>query len=307
MVASSNRVYSLTDNRADFGFKIDFARDTEDPARVFRAFEKLIDFCEFTDKALIKALDIELESSLILDNIVQGSIIIWLKNIFSIDENQSHQNINLKKISLYLVNAKSSIINFINTRNTINSPSELTELQTRLKESATSTEVNPLGIYTPSSTQDLLASIDKFQTANDELQEVDKLFYLIREQPSVPINRDFSISSEQKENLLTGETLQSEIEMILKVKKPDYLGESKWEFKHEKRTINVKIQDLEWLSKFRNREVSVVPGDAIKAIVQVISKYDFSGEVISIQYSIQKVIEVIPMPPESQLSLFKDV
>ncbi|MEB3283227.1 MAG: hypothetical protein VKK42_30335 [Lyngbya sp.] len=95
--------------------------------------------------------------------------------------------------------------------------------------------------------------------------------------------------------------------MILKIKKPDYLGESKWEFKHEKRTINVKIQDLEWLSKFRNREVVVAPGDAIKAIVEVISKYDFSGEVISIQYSIQKVLEVIPMPPESQLSLFKDV
>ncbi len=306
MLASINRVSNIVEDEPDFGFQIDVVRNTEDPGRVFRSFLKLIEFCELTDAALIKFLGVEIQSSLLLEDILQGSIKIWLRNILSLHENISHQNIDLKKVSLYLIKAKKIIIDFINERSTICEQSEITELQNRLKPLVTETEINPLGALPPSN-KDLLASIDKFQLASSELQELDQLHYLILKQPSIPINREFGISSEQKENLLTGDTLTSEIEMILKVKKPDYLGESKWQFKHDKKTIDVKIADFEWLSKFKKREVTVGPGDAVQARVEVISKYDFSGEFVSTQYTIQKVIKVIPMPPESQLSLLQDL
>lgn len=45
---------------SDFGFKIDFNRNTEDPARIFRALSKLIIFSETTDQTLIKALNLDL-------------------------------------------------------------------------------------------------------------------------------------------------------------------------------------------------------------------------------------------------------
>ena len=74
----------VSSGRADFGFKIDFVRNTEDPARVFRAFSGLIDFCQVTDKTLIKSLDIDIEPDLLLDNIEQGSISVWLKFFLSL-------------------------------------------------------------------------------------------------------------------------------------------------------------------------------------------------------------------------------
>jgi hypothetical protein len=81
----------FSSDRADFGFKIEFVRDTEDPSRVFRAFSGLIDFCQVTDKTLIKSLDLDIEPDLRLDNIEQGSIIVWLKNVLkSANENTLH-------------------------------------------------------------------------------------------------------------------------------------------------------------------------------------------------------------------------
>lgn len=294
----------VSSGRADFGFKIDFVRDTEDPARVFRAFSGLIDFCQVTDKTLIKYLDIDIEPDLLLDNIDQGSIRVWLKLFFkSVNNNLS--DLDLKLLSSYLVESKSCIIKFINKRDTIKSHSEFLELQDKLIPLAKNTNTNTLGIYTPPNDKDLLLSIDKFQLASSELQAADKLYYLTRSS-NLPVNRNFSISPESIDNLLIEEPIKSEQVMILKVKKPDYLGESKWKFIRDRGAIDVKINDLEWLKKFKQREVIIAPGDAVKAKVEVVTKYDFQGKLISTQHTIQEVIEVIPKPPDNQLSLFKD-
>ena len=49
--------------------------------------------------------------------------------------------------------------------------------------------------------------------------------------------------------------------MILAVKKPDYLGDSKWDLRHGKRPISARIEDGAWLRRFQSREVDVRPGN----------------------------------------------
>lgn len=100
------------------------------------------------------------------------------------------------------------------------------------------------------------------------------------------------------------EIIISQSEMILKIKKPDYLGDSKWEFRHRKETINAKITDNDWLAKFRDRQISLKPGDSIRANVEIEVKYDFDREVNSINHTITKVLEVIYSSPNNQSNLF---
>lgn len=292
-------------DRADFGFKIEFARDTEDPSRVFRSFLRLIEFCRATDKTLIESLDIAIKSDIILDNIEQGSITLWLKNAFKSVKDNCLEKFNENLISDYLIESKSSIIEFINERQTINNSSELLSLKDKLKSYAQKTNVNNLGIYTPPNDKELLLSIDNFQEARDELQAADQLYYLTP-YSNLPVNHDFSISQENIENLLVQDTFTSEQEMILKIKKPDYLGESKWEFRHGKKAIDAKIIDREWLKMFRHREIIIAPGDSIRAKVKIVTQYDAHSELISSQHTIEKVIAVIPMSRNDQLSSFKD-
>ncbi|MDJ0736035.1 MAG: hypothetical protein QNJ47_18565 [Nostocaceae cyanobacterium] len=151
----------------------------------------------------------------------------------------------------------------------------------------------------------ILESIDKFQLPLSELQAGDKLSYLTPFS-TVSINHDFSISKESKEKLLVNKTLEYEKSEILKVKKPDYLGESKWAFKYRKKTIEAKINDLEWLNEFRQRKITIYPGDDVKARLKIIAKYDSMGKLISTHYSIEEVIEVMPMPLHEQISLFTE-
>ncbi|NEP38482.1 MAG: hypothetical protein F6K35_04110 [Okeania sp. SIO2H7] len=291
----------FSSSTADFGFKIDFARNTEDPARIFRALSELIKFCEITDQTLIKYLDIDVKYKLILDDIEEGSLIVWLKYAFD----SINEKINLKLIYSYLVSGKSCIIEFVQQKNTINR-SELINLQERLHNSAKETKTNPFDIYIPVKDKDLVLSLDSFQSAVCDFQDLDKLYYLIGES-NVSVNQNFGISDSQRESLLVKDKKTSTLEMILKVKKPDYLGESKWQFKDKRRTIEVKITDSDWLESFqKNREFSIKPGDAIKAEVEVTSKYGFSGELLSTEYVLKKVIEVVSMHDGSQLSLFKD-
>ncbi|AFZ23485.1 hypothetical protein Cylst_1183 [Cylindrospermum stagnale PCC 7417] len=293
-------------NTADFGFRIDFAQDTEDPGRIFRAFSGLIDFCQVTDKILIKSLDLDIEPALLLSDIQQGSITVWLKNVLNYSPDKNSKHLDLKRIIDYLVQVKSHIfVDFIKARKTIQNKEEILDLQNTFIALAKNANTNELYIYTPPSDKDLLYSIDKLQLPLSELQAADKLYYLTPKSNFL-INQDFSISQEARDNLLVEKTIESESEMILKVKKPDYLGESKWEFKDNRRKVEAKISDLDWLNRFKQREVAIYPGDAVKAKVKTVSKYDSQGELISINYTIEKVIEVIPEPPKNQLSIFPE-
>ena len=105
-------------------------------------------------------------------------------------------------------------------------------------------------------------------------------------------------------DLITRETITNRDTMILKVKKPDFLGESMWEFKHENRTIEAKFLDISWLQKFRERSIVIQPGDAIKALVETEVKYSYEGDVICTTHKIVSVYEVISVEPPSQSGLF---
>jgi hypothetical protein len=119
----------------------------------------------------------------------------------------------------------------------------------------------------------------------------------------IGINASFKVVPETIEALLTRETLSSKSEMILMVKKPDYLGQSQWDFRHGTRPVIAKILDTAWLRQFQTRKVDVRPGDSLRADVEVVVKYGYDNEVVSIQYNIVHIKAVLPGYPEHQFPL----
>jgi len=77
--------------------------------------------------------------------------------------------------------------------------------------------------------------------------------------------------------------------MILKVKKPDFLGESMWEFRFSDHSIEAKFLDFDWLKRFREGSVVLRPGDAIRALVESEFRYNHEGEVIFASHKIVTV------------------
>lgn len=62
------------DDGSTFALKIDFEKDSERPARIFRTMSEMIDALYAIDLDLVKSLDIEIEPEIILEDIQVGSI-----------------------------------------------------------------------------------------------------------------------------------------------------------------------------------------------------------------------------------------
>ena len=148
-----------------------------------------------------------------------------------------------------------------------------------------------------------MLSIEEISSSIKKLNKNDKAYYSTKFDKKVPFNFDFYVSPEKIEELIVMEKIPNKETMILKVKKPDYLGESMWEFKGVEGVIEVKILDMGWLRKFQDRQFVLRPGDSIKAIVNVEVHYGYDSKVVIRKYSIEKVLKIIPMTNNKQLSI----
>ena len=81
--------------------------------------------------------------------------------------------------------------------------------------------------------------------------------------------------------------------MILFVKKPDYLGTSRWEFRYQQKSLLVKIEDEGWLDGFQARRNVLCPGDALQCRVRIETLYDFDNRHIATRHFIEKVEKIL--------------
>ncbi|NBX53094.1 MAG: hypothetical protein EBT63_05545 [Proteobacteria bacterium] len=132
-------------------------------------------------------------------------------------------------------------------------------------------------------------------TTKDNKVIIDKKAYEDMKQPVVDENP-------------TAKTIkQKPIEVELLLKKPDLLGDSKWQFVYNK-TIEAKIEDEDFLEKVRRGKISVRAGVKIPCLMEV--EYDLSDRLDIIQksekYNIKKITgDIIEPEEDNQQSLFE--
>jgi hypothetical protein len=298
---SSSPVARTTD--ADFALEIDFVPGSPDPARVFRSMTQLIDTFQRFDRELVQTIDVNIEPVMLLENVEAGSIKSWLRAVLNATDDTGLQELNWKRIvGGYLVRAKYLTIDWLNKRTEIIGTAELDELQGEILKAAEATGVKRIPSYQPPSKFLLVRSIIDIGGSLNFLQKDDKVVFETKGGDRVDFNLSLRIVPESMKDLLVEESLSHTEEMILKVKKPDFLGESKWEFMHE-HVLEAKMLDVEWLTRFRNGEFVLRPGSAIRARVQVDVEYGVEREIVSRTFTILKVIEVMPPPDVEQTKL----
>ena len=259
-----------TNAKADFCLEIQFEKNSENPSRVFRTMSELIDTMQFLDQALIKSIDSKIEPVMLLENIESGSIKAWLVELIKRIPDESLYHLDWKPIiGQYLVKGKQFIIKWCEGKTTITSVEQISGLEEQLITLARETNIRMLPDYQEITKYELLTGIQRISENASHLNKNDKAFYYSSDLDKVKFNLDFYVTPENIEELLTKETIKSESEMIVKVKKPDYLGESKWECKFGKSHINMAIADKEWLKRFQNREILVQPQDSLRGRVQI--------------------------------------
>lgn len=282
-----------TPPKGDFCIVIDFDKGSSNPERIFMAMSNIITSFNKLDDSLIKSIDKGIQPVLILEDIEAGSIKTWLRQLLNQVNDDTLKNLDWKpSVGQYLVKAKYIVLNFLEGKTKVTDSKEIKKLQNDLFELAEKTDVTRFPAYTPISVPNLIDNIDRINIALQPLNEKDKVSFLSN-QGDATFNLDFNFVPQEIEDLLTKETLENTTIMILKVKKPDYLGTSQWEFKYDKRTIYCKISDTNWLTSFQQRKEDVRPGDSIKASVKTSVKYGYDMNVINTHYEIIKVDSIL--------------
>lgn len=293
-----------TNDSTRFGIEIDFKKGVGDPSRVFRAMSEIIDALHSFDKGLIGTVDTKLEPILLLEDVETGSIRSWLKQALESLDDEALKKGEIKAVvGTYLVKCKYLVINFLGKETQITNAQQIVELETEILIAAEETGIKQIPAYVPPSRQKLLQGIERISEALVPLLPEDKAVYL-SSQGNAEFNLAFHITPEEIEDLITSEIIETPTTMIMKVKKPDFLGESKWDFKYDNRIIEVKMTDEEWVTDYQAGNVPINPGDAIKADVTVKVRYGLDREILSTLYTVQKVREVIHRKELNQDRLF---
>lgn len=280
--------------RADFAFEIDFVRGVGPASRVFAATHDFIKACEALDAELVKSIDSSIETVMVLEDIQEGSIRTWLRSALVAADDDALKSLDWKpQVGKYLVRAKYAVLQFIDDEA---APMNLPALREQIRQIAADTDVRHLPDYSPPSPRSLIGAVRDFQGVKDRLVDGDKARFLpdMVDLPAWEFNLSFRMPVENIEDLAVARTITvPSSEMILPVKKPDYLGDSKWQLRHGQRNIEAKLEHSDWLRRFQNREVDVRPGDALRCKVQIEYLYGHDNELINERYTILEIIEVL--------------
>ena len=84
----------------------------------------------------------------------------------------------------------------------------------------------------------------------------DENVYLLEENgSSIELPKKINIQVSEKDINSKECIIENESEQILKIKKPDYIADSAWEFKIGRKVIKTKIEDTNWINQFLNKEI----------------------------------------------------
>lgn len=290
---------------ADFSFRIVFEKGQGDPRRIFDAASEMVDGFEHLDEAIAGSVDVKLQPSMILEDIEAGSIRVWLSTMLKkIDDEGLRQGEIKKAIGPALVEAKYVAIKYLDKDENAATTGAL-ELRDTLHGLAASSQLRQLGDYAPIHEAKLIAALDSFQEAKRLLGSKDQLML---EAPSRPAYQVDLTKTWDPSKVITieEETTErhSEGEIILTIRKPDMMGQSKWQFTRGKFPVFAKITDEDWLGQFHARKVTGLhSGDAMRCKVKFTYIFDAKGTMIEEEIEITKVLEITDGGGGEQLSM----
>ncbi len=278
--------------KSDFCIEIDFDRNLPNPERVFNAMAGLISSLKETDKILINSISSKIEPVMMLENIESGSIKTWLRQVLIETDDDALKNVDWKKqIGKYLVKGKYILLDFLDGKTTITDRKEIEGLQNNLTQLAEDTGVNEFPIYVKPNAVKLLKNMSEISDSVKVLGKTDTAKYISSE-GNATFNLEMNFSPEGIESLITKESIENTVNTILKVKKPDYLGDSMWTLKYNGRSIEAKILDDNFLLSFQNREEDIRPGDSLRAELRITANYGYDNSHLDSKYDVIKVISI---------------
>lgn len=139
---------------------------------------------------------------------------------------------------------------------------------------------------------------------SDAIENIQKATTKLPKTKSIKINSGKSeqelskfytdIDKDKLSTLVENSKDEKPIKMVIRIRKVDFLGSTKWSFDLEDgNKLEANILDEKWLADFHSRKVILCPGDSLKIEGIKSELKDEEGFVFSTKYIITRVVNVI--------------
>lgn len=276
---------------AEFELYVNFERQSQTPQRVFKSVADLIVAFGKLDELLVQIVLPDLHTELLLEDIQAGSIKSRLTIVLRGIPDEAIKSFDWKKlVGHFLLKAKYTLLKYLEGRASLTSPEELQNLQTALESLSPTSELNPLMVTGQLSLAKLVDLTSSIVRAAAQLQSTDYVEYRSRA-GNARINPNFNTAN--LEALLVTDQQTAENEYLVKIKRPDFLGESMWEISLKDRILSAKMADNNWLEEFHAGRVDVRPNDYLRIKLRTETTFRGSfGNPIN-HYTVLKVLKVV--------------
>ena len=227
-----------------FALTVDFVKGKGDPSRPFRTMVDLVEALAWFDRDLVKSVDVTIEPVLLLENVEAGSIKSWFISLLLSTDDAALKSGDWKRVvGEFTVKGKYALLKFLDGAHSVTDPQLLENIQSELLLEAEKTNVRGLPGYVPMSRTRLAAHIADVTNSLEYLSDGDTATFENRGGEPIAFNRLLRVNEAEMTELLAIRSVTNKNELILKVKKPDYLGSSMWEFRYDGRAIEARVQD----------------------------------------------------------------
>lgn len=273
--------------------RIEFERNAGDPTRIFRAMAGLIESVQLLDSHLALSIGANVRTSHVLQDVEAASLKARLRTVIEAIPDEAVKAGDVKKvIGHFLLKAKHKVLDWCSERDSISSREDVKLLEIDIQTLAEQSDIKLIPAYAPVEVSTLLSDISAIKVALNYLGARDHASLQSAEGRS-DYNPELVVSDGVVRELITRETIAAKGERILKVKKPDYLGTSKWVFKYAGHMIEAKVLDAPWLRRFQQNLQPVSPGDSLRVVLSEAVAYGYDSEIVHIEYEVIEVLDVI--------------
>ena len=282
----------------EFSIKIDFDKEVKErPERVFESMSLFIQGFNEINSELIHGFGKTDGIETALSKTREGSLIADLGQYFK-EKSKSVRFGNLLD-SIYF-----GLENTIIDTEKVDSENDVKGFIEKVYEYRASNDqdYNEFMFHAEPDNYKIAKGLKKISEGLDNLAETDEAL-IGRRNEFVTISKNFKFPRTPDE--LFGEEITSHPSRdILIIKRPDYVGNSKWDFISSKRNkqVSAKILHKEWLESWRDHGESFWPGDALLVLIK--TDRVACGKDGSVKYE-DEVTEVVKIIPQKEILQYK--
>lgn len=275
----------------DFTLELRFEPDTDDATEILRSLSSLSRALISLDRTLLSMILPSSSIRHVLHGFETGSLKSRIRSLVTPSRSEELREKDWSRpTKAFLEEGKHFLLRWMHTHETVESPEQLAEPSSTLLDLAKKADILRVPSYARPATRKLLHDFAELSDGVASLSHTDEAL-LETSHITTPLPKAFFLSHANADDLSITSTHTDTA--VLGIKKPDYLGSSKWEFRLGGRVIHATIRHEEWLAGFQNGEIPLGPGDAIRARILVEFRPRLDGRGDEPAFTVLEVLEVL--------------